>query len=45
MDPSMIVSLEDLKNILAEVVLDFKRQGRCYAIFERKSGCLHITVR
>jgi len=45
LDPSMVVSLEDLKNILAEVVQDFRRQGRCYAIFERKSGCLHITVR
>ena len=45
MDPSMVVSLEDLKNILAEVVQDFRSRGRCYAIFERKSGCLHITVR
>ncbi len=45
LDPSMVISLEDLKNILAEVVLDFRRQGRCYAIFERRSGCLHITVR
>lgn len=45
LDPTMVVSLEDLKNILAEVVLDFRRQGRCYAIFERRSGCLHITVR
>ena len=45
LDPSMVISLEDLKNILAEVVQDFRRQGRCYAIFERKSGCLHITVR
>ena len=45
MDPSMVISLEDLKNILAEVVQDFRRQGRCYAIFERWSGCLHITVR
>ena len=45
MDSSMVVSLEDLKNILAEVVLDFRRQGRCYAIFERWSGCLHVTVR
>ena len=45
LDPSMVVSLEDLKNILAEVVLDFRSQGRCYAIFERRSGCLHITVR
>jgi len=45
LDPTMVVSLEDLKNILAEVVQDFRRKGRCYAIFERKSGCLHITVR
>ena len=45
MDPSMVISLEDLKNILAEVVQDFRKRGRCYAIFERKSGCLHITVR
>ena len=45
LDPSMVISLEDLKNILAEVVQDFRKRGRCYAIFERKSGCLHITVR
>ena len=45
MDPSMVISLEDLKNILAEVVEDFRSRGRCYAIFERKAGCLHITVR
>ena len=45
MDPSMVISLEDLKNILAEVVQDFRKQGRCYAIFERKSGCLHVTAR
>ena len=45
MDPTMVISLEDLKNILAEVVQDFRQQGRCYAIFERWSGCLHVTVR
>jgi len=45
LDPSMVVSLEDLKNILAEVVADFRNSGRCYAIFERKAGCFHITVR
>ena len=45
LDTSMVISLEDLKNILAEVVQDFRKQGRCYAIFERRSGCLHITVR
>ncbi|MBR1550778.1 MAG: hypothetical protein IJ632_00475 [Muribaculaceae bacterium] len=44
-DSSYIVSLEDLKNILAEVVYDFRQQGRCYAIFERRQGCFHITVR
>ena len=45
LDPTMVISLEDLKYILAEVVQDFRRQERCYAIFERRSGCLHITVR
>lgn len=44
-DSSYIVSLEDLKNILAEIVNDKREQGRCYAIFERKRGCFHITVR
>ena len=39
------ISLEDLKNVLAEVVYDLRRQGRCYAIFERRQGCFHITVR
>ena len=45
LDTTMVVSLEDLKNILAEVVLDFRQRGRCYAIFERKAGCFHITAR
>jgi len=44
-DPSMVVSLEDLKNILAEVIQDFRQRGRCYVIFERKAGCFHVTVR
>lgn len=44
-DSSYIVSLEDLKNILAEIVNDKREQGRCYAIYERKRGCFHITVR
>ena len=44
-DSTFVVSLEDLKNILAEVVYDFRRQGRCYAIYERRQGCFHITVR
>ena len=44
-DSSYVISLEDLKNILAEIVYEKRRQGRCYAIFERRQGCFHITVR
>lgn len=44
-DSSYIVSLEDLKNLLAEVIHEKREQGRCYAIFERKRGCFHVTVR
>lgn len=44
-DSSYIVSLEDLKNLLAEVIHKKREQGRCYAIYERKRGCFHITTR
>lgn len=44
-DSSYVVSLESLKNILAEIVYEKREQGRCYAMFERKQGCFHITVR
>ncbi len=36
---------EDLKNLLAEIVYDFRSQGRCLAIFERGQGCFHITYK
>lgn len=36
---------EDLKNLLAEVLLDFKKEGRCYVKYERKQACFHITAR
>ena len=45
LDTTRLVSLEDLKNILAEVIQDKRHQGRCYAIYERKQGCFHVTVR
>ncbi len=45
MDPSYQISLESLKNILAEIIYDFRQRGQCYAIFENKQGCFHITVR
>lgn len=45
LDPAHPISLEDLKNVLAEIVYNFRQQGRCFAIFERKQGCFHITAR
>ncbi len=45
LDPSFVVSLEDLKNILAEVVYDQRKRGNCYVMFETKQGCFHITTR
>lgn len=36
---------EDLKNLLAEVILDFRNADRCYVIYEHRSGCFHITTR
>ncbi len=45
LDPSFVVSLEDLKNILAEIVYDQRKRGKCYVMFETKQGCFHITAR
>ncbi len=45
MDESYKISLESLKNILAEIIYNYREAGKCYAIYERKQGCFHITVR
>lgn len=37
-------SYADLKMVLAEVIRDLHRQGRCMVKYERKSPCFHITV-
>lgn len=34
-----------LKNLLAEVLLELKDQEKCLVKFERKQGCFHITVK
>ncbi len=34
-----------LKAVLAEVLRDLKKQGRCYVKHEVKQACFHITVR
>ncbi len=36
---------EDLKNLLAEVLYDLRKQGRCYVKYEIKQSCFHITTR
>lgn len=36
---------EDMKNLLGEVIQDFRLQGRCYVKYERKQSCYHITLR
>lgn len=35
---------EDLKNLLAEVLLDLRKEGRCLVKYERKTGCYHVTA-
>ncbi len=34
----------ELKNLLAEVLLELREQGKCLVKFERKQGCFHITA-
>lgn len=45
MDSTYIMSTEDLKNILGEVLYKMRNDGRCYVKFERKQSCFHITTR
>lgn len=45
LDPRHIVNEGDMKNTLAEVLYEMRRQGRCYVMWERKQSCFHITVR
>lgn len=34
----------ELKNLLAEVLLELRQEGKCLVKFERKQGCFHITA-
>lgn len=43
-DTTQRLRQEDLKNLLAEVLYEFRRQGRCMIKYERKSPCFHITA-
>ena len=39
------VQNDTLKWVLAEVLRDFRNQGRCYIKYEVHQGCFHITVK
>lgn len=43
-DGSKPVSDEELKYVLAEVLRDLRRNGRCLVKYEKKSPCFHITA-
>lgn len=36
---------DKLKSVLAEVLQDLRKQGKCYVRYEFKQGCFHVTVR
>ena len=37
-------TFEDLKNLLAEIIFDLRKQGRCLVKHERRQACFHITA-
>lgn len=44
LDPTRTIHEGDLKNLLAEVLLDLRRQNICMVKYEHKTGCFHITA-
>lgn len=43
-DSTLRIPQEDLKNLLGEVLLDFRNRSRCLVKYERKTACFHITT-
>ena len=43
-DSSRTINEGDLKNLLAEVLLDLRNEGRCLVKYEHKTCCFHITT-
>ncbi len=39
-----LLNREDLTNVLAEILYDFRQKKRCTVLFERGQCCFHITV-
>ncbi len=44
-NPQFIISDSDLKELLAETLQRFQKEGKCYVKYEVKQGCFHITFR
>ncbi|MCH5226930.1 MAG: hypothetical protein J1F16_03820 [Muribaculaceae bacterium] len=44
-DETRQINQGDLKNLLGEVLLDLKKQGKCLVKYEYKTGCFHVTVK
>lgn len=44
MDENRQINQGDLKNLLGEVLLDLRRQGKCLVKYEYKTGCFHVTA-
>lgn len=44
LDPNKEIDQGDLKNLLAEVLLDLRKQGRCFVKYENQTSCFHVTV-
>lgn len=43
-DSTRTIHEGDLKNLLAEVLLDKRNEGRCLVKYEHKTACFHITT-
>lgn len=43
-DSTRLINQGDLKNLLAEVLLELRDRGDCLVKYERKTGCFHVTV-
>lgn len=44
LDEDRQINQGDLKNLLGEVLLDLKKQGKCLVKYEFKTGCYHVTA-
>ena len=44
LDNDRQINQGDLKNLLGEVLLNLKNQGRCLVKYEHKTGCYHVTA-